>query len=86
MGSSDPITAHRSSMINNLLTVLRNDGIVFIKEVKAEFKQFLFSMTIETTKHSHLCKSLIKYLDIATMSCYKMYTQPENERSLGKVI
>ena len=59
---------------------------MFIKEVRAEFINFLTSNNIETTKHSYLCKSLIKYLDTATKACYKTYVPPENDRALGKVI
>ena len=47
MESSDPLiplTAHRSYMINSLLTVLKNDGIIFIKEVKADFKKYLVNI------------------------------------------
>ena len=86
MESSDPIIAHRSHMIDSSLTVLKNDGIIFTKEVKAGFKKFLINSNVETGKHPRLCNTLAKYLNTATQNCYKTFIPPNNERTLGKVI
>ena len=86
MESSDPIIAHRSNMIDNSLTVLKNDGIIFTNEEKANFKNFLLDCNVETGKHPRLCNTVVKYLKTATQSCYKTFIPTEDERIFGKVI
>ena len=86
MESSDPIIAHRSHMIDNCLAVLKNDGIIFTKEVKASFKKFLLDRNVDASKHRRLCSTLVKYLNTATQSFYKTFIPPDNERTLGKII
>ena len=73
-------------MIENILTVLKNDKIVMRKEVKADFKTVLLDCNVETSKHWCLCNSFANYLNTATKSCYKTFTPPDNGHTLGKVI
>ena len=65
--SQDQLTAERSSLLLRALDTLKNDGVIFTKEIRSEFREILFNLDIDSTQHARLCNTLTKYLSNLTI-------------------
>lgn len=85
ISSADIATAARANVIQNTLEKLRTLGIVFTREVQAEFKLLLQQAEIEP--HTKIMNSFTKYIDNAVKKHrYCTYLFPTSTKAVGKVI
>lgn len=85
--SQDPLTAKRSTLLMRTLATLKEEGIVFTKEVRADFRTILCSLNIDQNCHLRLCNTFSKYLsNLTSKHHFKVYAPSNGNVSLGKAI
>ncbi len=61
--SGDPMTAQKSQLLIGVLDTLKNDGVVYTKDVMSQYKAILNSLHhIPKHQHNKLCNTFSKYL------------------------
>ena len=84
--STNPIIAHRSKLIEQMLVTLRNDGLIFTKDIITEFRGILNELHIDIANYPRLCKSLGKYISTVTQGHYASFAPIDVGDKLGRVI
>ena len=84
--SQDQLTAKRSSLLLRTLDTLKNDGVIFTKEIRGEYREILFNLDIDSTHHARLCNTFTKYLTSLTKGRFKTYIPPDGSDNLGRAI
>ena len=59
-----------------MLETLKNDGIVFTKDIMSEYRAKLHVLKVERKHHNHLCNSLTKYVSSVIKNQYQTYVPP----------
>ena len=84
--STNQIIAQRSKLIEKTLATLKNDGLIFTKDIMTEFREILNELEVDTNNHSRLCNSLTKYLNTLTRDHYASFAPANVGTKLGKAI
>ena len=58
--SLDPMTLHKSQLLLKTLDCLRRDGVIFTKDVIAQYKLVLTNLNVLQAQHSRLCNAFSK--------------------------
>ena len=82
--SLDPMTSHKSQLLLKTLDCLRRDGVIFTKDVMAQYKLVLTNLNVPQAQHSRLCNAFGKYLSQLTR-LYKIFS-PTSTSHHGRAI
>ena len=72
--STNPIVAQRSKVIEQILTTLKTDGVVFTKDIMMDFRRILNELNVDASNHARLWNSLRKYISTITQDRYESFT------------